>query len=162
MNAPAIFGWAPHWQGHLAANYEPVVRCGWLVGALIVVAVGCSSGSSPTQVSKEVAATQCGRAADSLSDFKMARQYLNQDGMVQAIDAMREISSAYPGTDISELVDTALAAMTPMIQFQQNTDDFAAIALEFRRSASVLGLWCIDHTSPDVSADLAQRFFRGS
>jgi len=134
-----------------------------LFGALVVVAVGCSNGgNSPTPASTEVTATQCGRAAGALNNFKTAGNFLNQDGMVQATDAMRKISSGTPSTDLSQLVDATVAAMTPMIDSQQGTGDLSATALEYRRAASALGLWCIDHSPPDASADLAQRFVRGS
>ena len=134
-----------------------------LVGVLVVVAVGCSSGGNEaTPISKEVANSGCGQAIDALNEFKIAMNSLNRDDMAQATDTMRDIGASVPGTGLSELIDATRVAMTPMVDFQQNSGGYAERALEFRQSASTLGLWCVGHTSPDLSADLAQRFVLAS
>jgi len=135
------------------------MRWRWLVAVLVLVAVGCSSGGSEaTPISEEDANDQCGQAVDALGEFKMAMNSFDDDRMTQAADTMREIGAGVPGTDLSQLIDATRAAMASMRDSQQNDGGYAERVLEFRRSASTLGLWCVDHASADESSDLARRF----
>ncbi|MDW3220063.1 MAG: hypothetical protein R8F63_15740 [Acidimicrobiales bacterium] len=131
-------------------------------GIAIVVALftlGCSSGNDPAAMSMETADVQCGLVADAYEHIARSRNLLDSAAGAEGLESLRSVVEAVEGTELSTLLQLSVAASAARAEGDaSDSREWASVVLEARRAQAAVGLWCIEHTSVEVSVDLALRF----